>query len=76
MLSVLGRASVSKVTLPLGRALIRTGLTPDAMTVIGTVATIAAAVTLYPMGYLFVGTLVIWFLGSNSPTFSSNSDAT
>jgi CDP-diacylglycerol--glycerol-3-phosphate 3-phosphatidyltransferase len=60
MLSVLGRASVSKVTLPLGRALIRTGLTPDAMTLIGTAATIAAAVTLFPMGYLFVGTLVIW----------------
>ena len=60
MLSVLGRASVSKVTLPLGRALIKTGLTPDAMTIIGTVATIAAAVTLFPMGYLFVGTLVIW----------------
>ena len=60
MLSVLGRASVSKVTLPLGRALIKTGLTPDAMTVIGTVATIAAAVTLFPMGHLFVGTLVIW----------------
>ena len=60
MLSVLGRASVSKVTLPLGRALIKTGLTPDAMTIIGTVATIAAAVTLFPMGHLFVGTLVIW----------------
>lgn len=60
MLSVLGRASVSKVTLPIGRALIKTGLTPDAMTVIGTTATIAAAVTLFPMGYLFVGTLVIW----------------
>ena len=36
MLSIRGRASVSKVTLPLGRALLRTGLTPDAMTVIGT----------------------------------------
>ncbi|MGV9858513.1 phosphatidylinositol phosphate synthase [Gordonia sp. NPDC003425] len=60
MLSIRGRASVSKVTLPLGRALLRTGLTPDAMTVIGTVATIAAAVTLFPMGQLFWGTMVIW----------------
>lgn len=60
MLSIRGRASVSKVTLPLGRALLRTGLTPDAMTVIGTVATVAAAVTLFPMGYLFWGTMVIW----------------
>jgi CDP-diacylglycerol--glycerol-3-phosphate 3-phosphatidyltransferase len=60
VLSILGRASVSKVTLPIGRALLRTGLTPDMMTVIGTVATIAAAVTLFPMGHLFIGTLVIW----------------
>ncbi|KAF0968382.1 phosphatidylinositol phosphate synthase [Gordonia sp. YY1] len=60
MLSILGRASVSKVTLPMGRALLRTGLTPDIMTVIGTVATVAAALTLFPMGYLFLGTLVIW----------------
>ncbi|MCK0092241.1 CDP-alcohol phosphatidyltransferase family protein [Rhodococcus sp. HNM0563] len=60
MLSFFGRASVSKVTAPLGHALIRTGLTPDAVTIIGTVATIAAALTLFPSGHLFVGTLVIW----------------
>lgn len=60
MLSFFGRASVSKATAPLGKALNRTGLTPDAVTLIGTVATIAAAVTLYPMGHLFVGSLVIW----------------
>ncbi|MFD6856644.1 phosphatidylinositol phosphate synthase [Rhodococcus sp. NPDC060090] len=60
MLSFFGRASVSKVTAPLGHALNRTGLTPDAVTVIGTVATIAAALTLFPAGYLFIGTLVIW----------------
>ncbi|MFT4043494.1 MAG: CDP-alcohol phosphatidyltransferase family protein [Gordonia sp. (in: high G+C Gram-positive bacteria)] len=60
MLSILGRASVSKVTLPLGRALLRTGLTPDAMTVIGTVATITAALTLFPAGQLFWGTMIIW----------------
>ncbi|NGP04237.1 CDP-alcohol phosphatidyltransferase family protein [Rhodococcus sp. 14C212] len=59
MLSFFGRASVSKVTAPLGRALIRTGLTPDAVTLIGTVATIAAAVTLFPMGQLFWGAMVI-----------------
>ncbi|EME66004.1 MULTISPECIES: phosphatidylinositol phosphate synthase [Rhodococcus] len=60
MLSFFGRASVSKVTAPLGRALIRTGLTPDAVTLIGTVATITAAVTLFPMGQLFWGAMVIW----------------
>ncbi|MFW0794545.1 phosphatidylinositol phosphate synthase [Gordonia sp. CPCC 205515] len=60
MLSILGRASVSKVTLPIGRALLKTGLTPDIMTLLGTAVTIAAAVTLFPMGHLFIGTLVIW----------------
>ena len=40
MLSILGRASVSKVTAPLGRALVGTGLTPDAVTVFGTVASV------------------------------------
>ncbi len=60
MLSIRGRASVSKVTLPMGRALLRTGLTPDVVTVIGTIATIVAALTLFPMGYLFAGAMVIW----------------
>nr|WP_212763067.1 CDP-alcohol phosphatidyltransferase family protein [Gordonia araii] len=59
-MSIKGRGAVSKVTLPIGRALLRTGLTPDAMTLIGTAATVAAALTLFPLGHLFVGTLVIW----------------
>ena len=59
MLSIKGRGTVSKVTLPIGRALLRTGLTPDAMTLIGTAGTIAAALTLFPMGHLLVGGAVI-----------------
>ncbi|WP_024794917.1 phosphatidylinositol phosphate synthase [Tomitella biformata] len=61
MLSVFARESVSKVTLPMGRALVKVGVTPDAITIFGTVATIAAALTLFPMGYLFPAALVIWF---------------
>ncbi|QBJ98304.1 CDP-alcohol phosphatidyltransferase family protein [Rhodococcus sp. ABRD24] len=61
MLSFFGRASVSKVTAPMGRALVKTGLTPDAVTVIGTVASIAGALTLFPSGHLFWGTVFIWF---------------
>ncbi|MFD3508467.1 phosphatidylinositol phosphate synthase [Nocardia sp. NPDC058666] len=60
MLSFFGRETFAKATAPLGKALVRTGLTPDAMTLIGTAATIAAAVTLFPSGHLFWGTLVIW----------------
>ncbi|WP_182357319.1 phosphatidylinositol phosphate synthase [Tomitella gaofuii] len=61
MLSVFARASVSKVTLPMGRKLVRMGVTPDVITIAGTVASIAAALTLFPMGHLFWGALVIWF---------------
>ncbi|MBC2643977.1 MULTISPECIES: phosphatidylinositol phosphate synthase [unclassified Rhodococcus (in: high G+C Gram-positive bacteria)] len=60
MLSFFGRASVSKVTAPLGKALVKTGLTPDSVTVIGTVATVAGAVTLFPSGHLFWGAMFIW----------------
>lgn len=60
MLSFFGRQTFAKATAPLGKALVGTGLTPDAMTLIGTTATIAAAVTLFPSGHLFWGTMVIW----------------
>ncbi|AEF40255.1 phosphatidylinositol phosphate synthase [Hoyosella subflava] len=59
MLSVFGRPSVSKVTAPLGRALVRAGISPDAVTIAGTTATVAAALTLFPTGHLFWGAVVI-----------------
>ncbi|MGN2637156.1 phosphatidylinositol phosphate synthase [Nocardia takedensis] len=60
MLSFFGRETFAKATAPLGRALVKTGLTPDAVTLVGTAASIAAAVTLFPTGHLFWGTMVIW----------------
>ncbi|TSD94676.1 CDP-alcohol phosphatidyltransferase family protein [Skermania sp. ID1734] len=60
MLSFFGREAVSKATAPLGKALLATGLTPDVMTLIGTTASIVAAVTLFPSDHLFWGTMVIW----------------
>ncbi|MFF2551136.1 phosphatidylinositol phosphate synthase [Nocardia sp. NPDC058058] len=60
MLSFFGRETFAKATAPLGKALVSTGLTPDAMTLIGTTASIAAAVTLFPSDHLFWGTMVIW----------------
>ncbi|MFC7450216.1 phosphatidylinositol phosphate synthase [Rhodococcus daqingensis] len=59
MLSVLGRAAVSKVIAPVGRALVGAGLSPDVVTVFGTAASVAAAVTLFPSGHLFWGAIVI-----------------
>ncbi len=60
MLSFFGRETFAKATAPLGKALVSTGLTPDAMTLIGTAASIVAAVTLFPTDHLFWGTMVIW----------------
>ncbi|WP_066903864.1 phosphatidylinositol phosphate synthase [Millisia brevis] len=59
MLSFFGREAVSKVTTPIGAVLLRSGLTPDVVTVIGTIGTIAAALWLFPAGQLFWGALVI-----------------
>lgn len=59
MLNIFGRAAVSKATAPIGKALLRAGLTPNSVTIIGTVGSIAGAVVLYPMDHLFWGTMVI-----------------
>ena len=59
MLNSLARASVSRVTDPVGRAALRLGLGPDLITVVGTVGVVVGAVALLAPGYLFVGTLVV-----------------
>lgn len=61
MLNVFARASMSRVTDPIGAWLIRLGLTPNAVTVIGTAGVVLGAVVLFPLGYLFAGTLVVTF---------------
>ncbi|WP_460865594.1 phosphatidylinositol phosphate synthase [Rhodococcus aerolatus] len=60
MVRLITRSSASRVTEPMGAWLLRRGLTPDGMTVIGTVLSVLAAVTLFPTDHLFVGTLLIW----------------
>lgn len=44
----------------MGAWLVRRGLSPDAVTVMGTLASVVAALTLFTTGHLFVGTLLIW----------------
>jgi CDP-diacylglycerol---glycerol-3-phosphate 3-phosphatidyltransferase len=57
----LSRAAFARLTNPLARALLRIGLTPDAVTILGTVVAVAGALTLFPMGRLFAGACVVWF---------------
>jgi CDP-diacylglycerol--glycerol-3-phosphate 3-phosphatidyltransferase len=52
------RPALARVLGPVGHALARTPLTPNAITIIGTVGVVAGALTLYPTGHLFAGTVV------------------
>ncbi|PXY29527.1 phosphatidylinositol phosphate synthase [Prauserella flavalba] len=60
MLNIFARASVSRVTDPIGAALVRAGLTPNAMTLIGTAGAFACALIFFPQGMLLVGTFTVW----------------
>lgn len=59
MLNFLARTAVSRVRDPVGVWLVRRGLSPNAVTVAGTVASAATALWFFPRGFLFVGTVVV-----------------
>ena len=46
---------------PIARLLLRVGVSPDAVTVVGTLGVVVAALVMFPMGMLFPGTMVITF---------------
>jgi len=56
MLNVL-RPAMTRVWTPVGRVLARTPLTPNAITIIGTVGVAGGALGLFPVGELFPGAL-------------------
>jgi CDP-diacylglycerol--glycerol-3-phosphate 3-phosphatidyltransferase len=58
MLNTLARAGVTRVVSPLARALLRMGVGPDTVTVVGTLGVCAGALAFYPRGEFFVGTLI------------------
>jgi CDP-diacylglycerol--glycerol-3-phosphate 3-phosphatidyltransferase len=58
MLNLFARAPVSRVTEPVGRWLVARGVSPDVVTVAGTVATVAAVVVFLPRGQLFLGSFL------------------
>ncbi|AHH95817.1 hypothetical protein GCM10010174_84590 [Kutzneria viridogrisea] len=59
MLNIFARASVSRVTDPVGAWLLRLGVTPNVVTVIGTLGTVAASLWFFPRDDLFLGTVVV-----------------
>lgn len=52
------RPVLTRVLTPVGKALARTPVTPNMITVTGTVGVCAGALGLYPTGHLFAGTVV------------------
>ena len=57
MLKVL-KPGLGRLLAPAGRALARTPITPNMITVIGAIGMTAGALTLFPTGHLFAGTMV------------------
>ncbi|MEU0470256.1 phosphatidylinositol phosphate synthase [Amycolatopsis sp. NPDC006131] len=59
MLNSVARAFVSRIVDPVGVALVRAGMTPDAVTVLGTAGAMTSALLLFPTGFLLTGTLAV-----------------
>jgi CDP-diacylglycerol---glycerol-3-phosphate 3-phosphatidyltransferase len=57
MLKVL-RPAIARVLTPVGQVLARTPVTPNALTIIGTIGMSAGALALFPTGHLFAGVMV------------------
>ena len=55
------RAAYVKLSRPVARAALRLGLTPDSVTILGTAASVLGALTLFPIGQLWWGAVVVWF---------------
>lgn len=62
MVSSALKPAVSRVIEPIARVAVKLGITPNAVTLLGTAATTASALYFFPRGDLFLGTLVISLL--------------
>jgi CDP-diacylglycerol--glycerol-3-phosphate 3-phosphatidyltransferase len=60
VLNIHARGFFSRAVAPLAAGLVKAGITPDVITVIGTVGAVAGALVFFPNGWWFAGTLIIW----------------
>ncbi|MDO5031737.1 phosphatidylinositol phosphate synthase [Corynebacterium sp.] len=58
MLSVHGRKPAAVVVVPVAKTFLKLGLTPNMVTIIGTIITIAIAVVLIPLNHLFAAAVL------------------
>jgi CDP-diacylglycerol--glycerol-3-phosphate 3-phosphatidyltransferase len=59
MLASKARPQIAKILDPLGQRLARTNLSPDVVTVVGTLGVSASAIAFFPRGVFFWGTMAI-----------------
>ncbi|CAN2203697.1 PgsA Phosphatidylglycerophosphate synthase [Candidatus Nanopelagicaceae bacterium] len=55
------KPAINRVIEPIARLAIRAKITPNAVTLLGTIGTIVSALYFYPRGDLFIGTILISF---------------
>ena len=55
------RAAYTKLSTPVAKAALKIGLTPDIVTIIGTAGSVLAALTLFPIGMLWWGSVAVCF---------------
>lgn len=53
------RPAMTRILTPLGRALVRRGIGPNAVTAVGTLGTVVSALLLFPLGQLWWGAVAI-----------------
>jgi phosphatidylinositol phosphate synthase len=60
-LYLMTRAAYEKLSKPVAKAALRAGFTPDSITILGTAGSVLGALTLFPIGQLWWGAVVVWF---------------
>lgn len=61
MLNLRVRPALARVVDPVAAGLLRTGVSPDAVTVAGTLGVVVGALAFFPRGMFFTGTAIVFF---------------
>lgn len=61
MLNLRVRPALGRVVDPIAAAALRTGVSPDVVTVAGTLGVVAGALAFFPRGMFFTGTAIVFF---------------
>jgi CDP-diacylglycerol---glycerol-3-phosphate 3-phosphatidyltransferase len=60
VLNIHARDAVSRALDPIGRRLATAGVTPNAITLLGTTGVVASALVFFTRGWWFTGTMLVW----------------